>query len=435
MNLTRRSSQSGQTLIEVLVTALVVLLVSAATATALVSSMHASGDQRLRAQADTLASQDQERMRGLSDEQLAALGGSGQSHTATANGVTFTITSTTAAVDSSGMSSCTTGSASDFRITSAVSWTENSNPAPHSVSADSLLARPVTGDLLTTVTDQTGAALPGVSVAAATTSSPTSTTSGVTDSNGCLLFAGLNAGGYTVQFSKSGYVDTTGSPTHSSTVSVSSTGTPTKNTVSLGLAGAIAATFTGAAGASTTTGDGDAVSYVSSGNPNPTTIATTSATTSLTNLYPWDVTPTGTPSYTNNYTVWAGKCAGQEPPTGSQTTTTVAPGASVSVKVLEPELNIQTTGSIRPVGIKLTYASTSPSCADSWLPPVAASVSPATGWLSDPGQPYAPAGTLTVCAWYTSGAKTYYGKAATLADTSLAGPTPVTVTMSSTTKC
>jgi type II secretory pathway pseudopilin PulG len=69
----RKRSEAGFTIIEVLVSALMVILIGTATAKALITTAHVSGDQRLRAEADAIATQDQERLRGLSDEQLNGL--------------------------------------------------------------------------------------------------------------------------------------------------------------------------------------------------------------------------------------------------------------------------------------------------------------------------------------------------------------------------
>src|SRR5664279_4295588 len=95
----RTGSQAGFSLIEVLVSALIVILMSVGTATALIVTSHTSGDQRLRSQANSLASQDQERLRGLSDEELSELNAANQTRTATLNGTSFTVKSATTYLD------------------------------------------------------------------------------------------------------------------------------------------------------------------------------------------------------------------------------------------------------------------------------------------------------------------------------------------------
>jgi type II secretory pathway pseudopilin PulG len=442
-----RSSQSGDTLIEVLVTAIIVALIAAATATALISGAHASGDQRLRAAADALAAQDQQRMRGLSDEQLAGLGGSGQSYPATADGVKFTVTSSTAAVSSGGKSSCVGRGASDFQITSTVSWTEGFNTASNSVSADSLIARPTTGDLIAQVTDQADQPVPGVSVS--TLSGP-SDQSGVTDDTGCLLFAGLTPGAYTIAFSKAGYVDPQGNSSPTLSVPVSATGTPTQNVVSLAPAGAITAALTGAgtSGATTMNGDADALSWSSVGEATPSASASTATARSFTTpgLYPFDTAASGaTPSYTDNYTLWAGGCPQQEPP--SPVIATVSPGAGTYVTIAEPALIITRIAplgglAVTPTSLTLSFGSLSgTSCQDTWTPPVATpsapGVPPVTGWLQDPGQPYADGttGALTVCASYRKATGAVRFGTATVTNANTGTPTPVSITLSPVSGC
>ncbi|HUA06823.1 MAG TPA: prepilin-type N-terminal cleavage/methylation domain-containing protein, partial [Solirubrobacteraceae bacterium] len=66
----RLASQRGFTLIEVLVSALVTTLIATAVAGALVTNTDIISNQNSRSQAETLAEQDQERLKGLSAEQL-----------------------------------------------------------------------------------------------------------------------------------------------------------------------------------------------------------------------------------------------------------------------------------------------------------------------------------------------------------------------------
>ena len=84
--------------------------------------------------------------------------------------------------DTTGTSSCaSTAAGADYRIVSTVSWTENN--ATQNLVEDSLLSRPVTGDLRVQVTDLMGAQVPGLTV----TASGVSTQSAGTDSSGCVL--------------------------------------------------------------------------------------------------------------------------------------------------------------------------------------------------------------------------------------------------------
>lgn len=450
----RPAGEGGFTLIEVLVSALMLALIAGATATALIATSHVSGDQRLRSEAQQLVNADQDRLRGYSDEQLGQLNGHPTRQTVVGGttGKTFTITSSSNYEDSTGSSSCSSQAAVYYKVISTVSWTEPySSRTDTNVSAESLVARPVTGDLLTNVQDQTGAALPGVTVKATGPSQQ----SGQTDGNGCVLFAGLGAGAYTATASKTGYVDTSGnaSPTASATVALTGTAKTTPATFHLGLAGSLSlATPQGFTTATTGVyGEADALSWLGSGasggmpNGFQTTTAATPQQTGLATaaLYPFDVAATGAASYTNNYGAWAGRCLQQEPPTGYDTFN-VAPGSTLSATVIEPELLLtsvtyttsgtpSTTTAVRPAHVKLTFASTSgTSCSYSWYPTVATGAMPATGWLKYPGQPFASqnttgstasasstssspqAGKLTVCADYKDPSSgVYYNAKAT----------------------
>ncbi len=461
--------EGGFTLIEVLVTALIVVLLGTATASALISTTHTSGDQRVRAEADALASQDQARLRGLSDEQLADLTGLAASHTVTVpavNGTTFTVASSSAFQDSSGNSSCASTAQDFYKVSTTVSWTEPYAQGTQSVSVDSMLSRPVVGILQNAVTDQTGAGLPGVSVTAAPATGTTGLVgqSGQTDTAGCAVFTDMTAGSYNVTVSKPGYVDQTAASAPSKPASVVATGTPAGTAFVLGQAGGIAATFksSSSSGAPTLGGEADALSYSGSGTTGnvsaPTTMTNSVAATAFTtptSLFPWNTaTPPATPSYSNNYAVWAGKCAFQQyQNTGTSTyqLASVNPGIVSSATVQEPMLSITSVKGtvasklqvLQPTDIVLTYRSGT--CFDSYKATVAAATNgktlgaaaPTTGWLANPGQPYAPSGDLTICVDYLVSGSTYLsGTNTSTVNTSMTAANLVTaMTLTGSGKC
>lgn len=420
------AAQAGFSLIEVVVAALIVVLLGAATARALIVTTHVSGDERLRSQADTLATQDQERLRSLTDQQLSQLS-TGSSHTVTVGGTTFTITSTSTFVGAGGTSGCSSPGATYYRTVSTVSWNEvYTNRTGVNVSEQSLLSRPVSGDMEATVQDQTTtAALPGVNAAA---SGPTAQTAS-TDVNGCVLFAGLLPGAYTVSFTDPGYVSPNGATTQTGTATVSQTGIAQVSGAPFyfGLAGSVNATFATPGGIA---GQADGLSWLGTGGslsmttPGTTSVSTAAPTLSTGSLFPFDGSTTG---YTNNYAIWAGQCLQQEPPTGYDQFS-VSPGSTgTSQTIQEPLLDVNSvlyqtrTGStqVQPTAVVLYFASTQgTSCSDQWAASVASSLNSTTGWLASPGQPFAStatsgslasgasgtshaeAGTLTVCASY-----------------------------------
>ncbi|HEX4011719.1 MAG TPA: carboxypeptidase-like regulatory domain-containing protein [Solirubrobacteraceae bacterium] len=409
----RAGSESGFSLIEVLVSALMVGLIAAAAATALISSAHFSGDQQLRSQADVIANQDLERLRGMSDEQL---GGLNQTRTVTLpSGQSFTVTSTSTYVNTSGASSCTSSAASYYKLTTNVSWTESYTNQSPSITDESLLSRPVSGDLLTDVKDPTGAPLQGATVNATGASNQT----GTTDSNGCIVFAGLTPGSYTVALSKTGYVDPNGNSAPSGTATVTTTGmaSPSGLPFRLGQAGSIVGTFGTYSGAG---GQADGLSWLGTGAglgmTTPGIVTATSAAAGFTSalLYPFDTSATSPATYSSNYQVYGGQCAQQMPPAGSDQQS-VSPGSTGATDTIqEPLLDINSVtyngGAVKPLHIRLTFTGTG--CKngtnDSWYPSLIASPTaapaPANGWLAYPGQPYAGSGqgTLTVCADYSN---------------------------------
>jgi prepilin-type N-terminal cleavage/methylation domain-containing protein len=430
----RLRSSAGFTLIEVLVTSLIVVLIASASAKALISTSHASGDQRLRSQADSVATQDMERLRGLSDDQLNGLNQGPRP--VTVNGTTFNVTSTANYLDTTGASTCTSNAAAYYKVSSTVTWTENfSNRTDTTVTQESVLARPVTGDMFVQATDQTGAPLSGVSVVATGPDTQNDTTNG----SGCVLFAGLSPGGYALTLTDPGYVDPNGNaspPNVTATVTASTPVAPSGNPFRLGRAGSLAATFTTIASSSGYYGEADAISwlgngasYVMSGGYQSVTASAPAGALTTASLFPFNESTTATASYTNNYSAWGGRCLQQEPPAGVDTFT-VSPGSTgQAVSVIEPGLivgtvnykNGSTTTAVKPADVKLTFASTAgTACSYSWYPPLAAATTvPPSGWLANGGQPFAStattgttasassnssspqAGQITVCADYS----------------------------------
>jgi hypothetical protein len=175
----------------------------------------------------------------------------------------------------------------------------------------------------------------------------------------------------------------------------------------------------------------------------PTVDPTTPSTGFTTfSLFPFaSLSPT---DYTGNYTVWGGRCAGQAPPAPSPDQFTVNPGSVGTAQTIQEPLlalgavkynNGSTTTTQTPAHVVLTYSDGT--CSDSWRPPLLSTMNPTNGWLKNPGQPYAPANTLTVCADYNPGSGTYYKASVPTSNTNFSGvnavPT-ITITKSSATQ-
>jgi len=194
--------EEGLTLIEVMVSVLILALVSLAVLVALDAATRSSADLRLHAAAQALAQQDQDRMRGLSVADLSNLTNTLPPFNVTMDGTTFTVTSTASYVSNeTGMSSCTSPStAIDYiKTTSTVTWQNMGSRAPVAVS--SILA-PIIGSisssaagLAVSVDSPTGTGLANMTVAI---SGPSTASSETTDANGCVVFGDLAPGNYHV---------------------------------------------------------------------------------------------------------------------------------------------------------------------------------------------------------------------------------------------
>jgi Tfp pilus assembly protein PilV len=445
VNFARLAEDGGFVLVEVIVSALLVALISMLLL-GVIAAGNTSGDLRRRSQADELAQQDQERMRGMSLEQLSSLN---QTRTVTLDNVPFTITSTGKFLTnaSGNASSCTTtgSSTADYvAIQSDVDWGSNNRT---DVKEQSVIAPPAGGTLLTRVTDQSGNPLSGVRVTARPTDTGTSGTSAATtDSSGCTIFSALAVGDYDLTAARSGYVDKDGnsSLTASATATAGNTAT---TSFTLGQAGAITATFkTTISGTTYSSQQAPSLSYNNAqmatfGNSSPASPAA-SITTSQT-LFPFFTTATNV--FTNNYSAWAGKCASNQPPS-NLATATVPPGgtgtassAALGSVLLPPVIlkafykktvsGVTTTTLTAPDHIVMyNGCNSSFSTFEQWRPPIrgagsAGSTDPtgALGALSLPGQPY---GAYYAVCVDDQGYRAYGGTSGTpLTNTNFAGTT------------
>jgi prepilin-type N-terminal cleavage/methylation domain-containing protein len=410
-------SEDGFTLIEVIVTALLVALISSAVATSLIATAITAGYQRHRAQAGQIAEQDQQRLRGLSAEQLSGLD---QNRVVTLDGTGYQVNSTATFLSSSGVNTCGApgaGAAAYFRVASTVNWPGNIIPGTGAnreppVVAESVITPPAGGTLVAQVVDPGGVGLPGVAVAA----NGPSYESGVTDAGGCTELAALSPGSYTATFTDPGYVDQSGnaSPTSAATVTATGTSRPTSSPISMGLAGTVNATFTALGTAGNLTGqEANALAWFGNGQSSrmseyetyPSTCAsqpstcTTAASVlpaapNTVALFPFQFTG---PSYAGNYQVWAGPCLQMEPPS-TVDKFTVGPGSNQTLQVQEPALDIlaEVLGvRVLPVSVSLTFQSTSGTpCSVTWHPAIAANaLTNLDGVLASPGQPFASTAT------------------------------------------
>ena len=437
------SEESGFTIIEVVVGAVLVASIAAGSAVALQATSTASGDQRRRSQAVEIAQQDQERMRGMSIKTLTALNQerwvneAGTPIVEPYAGTRFKVTSVGTFYSNTGASACNstgTGAAAYVRIMTFVDWDANRRS---DVFQDALITPTVGGSLLTNVEDQDGADLSGVLV----TATGPETESATTTAEGCTVFGAMSIGDYTVSLSKSGYVDANGnlSPNITSQATVSSSGTafPIGSPLKIGESGIVSSWFKTTIGSTTyvdqrspsvswkDTGSGMTLGSKNRSNaPTGGKILPTELVNSTDTLFPFN---TGSPGvYTNNYVIWAGNCDLAKPPAGAnQSLATVGPngwaimndsaGNQPRIKVPALILNVNykpvsgATVPVTPAAIKLKHEG----CNQEWWPEVRPGApTSALGQLNYPGQPYAPDVAnqrLDVCADYTpNGGANYY---------------------------
>ena len=251
-----RSEQSGFTIIEVLVAALILAIVSAGAAVAFVGAIGTSGIQRNRTAAEALAQQNASRLRGYTINQLANLNTT--LNPVTIDGTSYTVQEKANFVsDGSGTPSCTNPSADYLQTTSIVSW-QGEPVGVNPVTVTGLLT-PTAGQISSSagvLAVQVQGPSPGntpfvgmpvsVSLVGGNT-----TVAGVTAANGCVLFADLPVGNYSVSVipASGSYVDAgsdqsvTASSPDTATVAVSS-GSTAASAQSFVLATPGSATFT-----------------------------------------------------------------------------------------------------------------------------------------------------------------------------------------------
>jgi Tfp pilus assembly protein PilV len=434
------AGDDGFTLIEVLVSALMLVLIAGAVASALIANVHTTADQHRRTEAQALAEQDQERLKGLSAAQLDNLS---QTYTTTLDNYKLTVSSQAWYLNSTNGTACSGGGApgaTNFKTISTVSGTNAAGVSQTLATDESVISPPAGGGILAQFHDQTTSPLQGVVVSASGPDSDVATS----DANGCTIFSGLPFGSYNLEFTAAGYVDPNGNASPlAATATVSSTGsglTPpsTGNPVEMGLGGGITGQFQTSYGG-THNAQADGLSWYSAGGAgipmasfrtNATTLSssisttTASGTTSAMGLFPF-VSSQSPVSYTNNYQVWAGTCRQEQPPAGTDMFT-VNPGSSQTGPILEPALVLTVTYQslqppVAPSDVKVTFnsATGSPSCTDEWGPLTAAATGPSGSYVY--GIPFASSvttgsagsssgltGTVTVCADYQVSKNTYY---------------------------
>jgi Tfp pilus assembly protein PilV len=395
----RGTSEAGFALIEVLISAVLLAIIVIGTFTAFDASNRFTANDQDRSQANTLAQQDEDRLRGLQVSQLASLN---SSRMVTLNGTTFTVTSTGQfETDTTSTSSCGPGGSADYiKTTSTVTWLAMGNTPP--VVAESIVTPPAGGSLIVQVVDSQGN---GVSNMAVTGSGQANLT-GTTGTNGCSIFGGLDGGSYNIAVAQAGFVDKDGNttpPAAQQAVTVIPGSSATK-TFYFDQAGQIQAHFSSKQyGTSVSDVTGDTLVLLNNNMTYPglryfgTAGTPDTPPITATNVFP----------FTSSYTVFAGSCAANQPSAFGATdpSITVPQGGIVSFggttpnqpAIPLPALNVTVYSGTSSTSPGSTLANAHVVVTDTGCSPNVKRTytSTAAGRISNPSLPY---GTYTVCA-------------------------------------
>jgi Tfp pilus assembly protein PilV len=212
-DLTRiRREESGMALVEIVVSAMLLIIVSLGVFMAFDAGTRASAEERHRARAQALAEADIARMQSMRIEQLSTLN---QTQNVNQDGTTYQIRSQATFVNepaSTATCAAGTGSRDYINIRSTVTWATIGSRPP--VSVTSIVSPPNgsvvpgAGSLLVSVKDADGVGISGVVL----NGSGLSSFSGTTGPTGCVLWRNLPAGNYTMSVggAASGMVDPNG---------------------------------------------------------------------------------------------------------------------------------------------------------------------------------------------------------------------------------
>jgi hypothetical protein len=323
-------SEAGISMIEVIVSALLVGLIVLGTFSGFDSAGRASAGERAHAQATVLAQKDEERLRGLTAAELSAFGTTPKVSEVTEGATKFKITSTAQPVSSSSEQfTCGTSSTADYlQTTSSVTWAALGKHAP--VTQSSIVSAPTDGGLLVEVIEQNSKGLEGATVNA------TGATAQTTPASGCVIFGSLTAGTVTVTAEDGGDVDPSGNRPASKEVTLGGTTlTPVK--LQLAAWGSLVVGFENKG--STVTGDTFYAQNAEIPAPSGFVGGTPSKFVSSARLE--ELFPFATPGYT----AFAGDCEVNNPEVLSKKEVAdrsgvVTPNGTTTLKVEEPEVPV-----------------------------------------------------------------------------------------------
>src|SRR4051794_33014614 len=390
----RLRAQGGFALIEVVVSAALLLVVAGGVLAGIEGPSRISGKNETRSQATDLAQQDQERLRSMS---FTSLVGYTQTTPVTVGGVTYTRYSSAVWIHDNGdPDSCSTQTNTNtgdyLKITSRVTPPAGGGSP---VQVDSLTAAPAgqysnKGTLAVLLTDQAAQPVVGQNVSIA---GPVNMTV-PTNSIGCAVFGLVPKGNYTVTFSRAGWVD----PANVTNVSLATSVTANSTTIlphQYAQAGRINVSVDTQVGGAAPIASPAKATMVSNGGPPPGTLPSPAPATPTQGVssFALDVFP-----FPSGDNVWAGACTANDPTKYAQAPVNgaPAPGGSVNVTVRQPALNLTLRrGAALYASSHVRITNTNTGCGGTVTTTTTSAGKLAGAGFQGPGFPY---GTYHVCA-------------------------------------
>ncbi|GAA5142664.1 hypothetical protein GCM10023340_06500 [Nocardioides marinquilinus] len=265
------------------------------------------------------------------------------------DGIAFTVTRTAewAQVDTRAASTCDEGSNVELaylRVRVRVTWPKMGDRPPVQMDTTMTPAKGTysafTGHLGLKVIDQLGEPLGGVPVVVRTNTNAVAA-SGRTSSDGCVLFPFLNAGTYTYELNRAGYVTPAGDPAGKTTVQVQS-GQLWRGIAEYAQSATVDVTFTTREGFGLPPANQQIPVSLGNSALKPSGVKAypgTGNARSLTSLWP----------YPSGYTLWAGNCLGNDPKDLGDPPVAVEPGQTATTTVRLAPLTVRA-----PVGTTIT---------------------------------------------------------------------------------
>jgi Tfp pilus assembly protein PilV len=344
------TSESGVSLIEVVISTLLVSIIAVGTLTGFDGASRATATERQHNQATLLAAQDEERLRGMNVTALSHLG-SFTNPPVNESGTEFTVESKARFVSAEKEEfTCeSTGGSADFiQTTSSVTWRsltkkpKSAEEVPlERVSQSSIVPIPTSTSLQVNVHDQANEPVEGATVKV--TGQQLGTVEQTTPESGCVIFGALPDSEVSITATKAGWINEHGEETPSATEAKLSTTSLVTKTFVIANPGSIVGEFVSGSTPVAVQGDTMYVTHTSTEPVVAGTQGTYAPSVTATGLFPFQ-TP-GKPPGESKYTAYAGDCK-EDPVTanGKKEITDPAPqvnpGAVTSVKIEVPAINV-----------------------------------------------------------------------------------------------